>query len=76
MVLIRELGNIESLLNVQENPAHNMGGKAHKQKTAAYVFRLDLKDCCTCVPPRSEILLLHLTDEFRLTVVKLKNECT
>ena len=55
----------------------NYGNTAHKygkygtQNTAAHVFRLDLKDCCTCVPPRSEILLLH----FRLTVVKLKNEC-
>ena len=70
MVLIRELGNIESLLNVQENAAHNMGGKAYKQQTAAYVFRLDLKDCCTCVPPRSEILLRHLTTTVHGNTVK------
>ena len=66
----KRVRNIESLLNVQENAAHKYGGKS-TQNTAAHMFRLDLKDCCTCVPPRSEILLLH----FRLTVVKLKNEC-
>jgi hypothetical protein len=32
-------------------------GKAHAQNTAAHMFRLDLKDCCTCVPPRPEISL-------------------
>jgi hypothetical protein len=26
-------------------------------QTAPYVIRLDLKDCCTCVPPRPEISL-------------------
>ena len=76
MVLIRELRNIELLLNICRKMRHiNIGGKGI-QNTAAHMFRLDLKDCCTCVPPRSEILLRHWTDEFRLTVVKLKNECT
>ena len=27
------------------------------QNTAAHMFRLDLKDCCTCVPPRPKRLL-------------------
>ena len=34
----------------------NIGGKC-TQNTAAHMFRLDLKDCCTCVPPRPEISL-------------------
>ena len=34
----------------------NIGGKS-TQNTAAHKFRLDLKDCCTCVPPRPEIFL-------------------
>ncbi len=32
-------------------------GKYGTQNTAAHAFRLDLKDCCTCVPPRPEISL-------------------
>ncbi len=34
----------------------NIWGKS-TQNTAAHKFRLDLKDCCTCVPPRPEIFL-------------------
>ena len=30
----------------------NTGSKYGTQNTAAHVFRLDLKDCCTYVPPR------------------------
>jgi len=44
-LLIRELRNIELLLNIQENAAHKYGGKKHT------------KHCCTYVPPRPERLL-------------------
>ena len=57
MVLIRELRNIELLLNICRKMRHiNIGGKGI-QNTAAHMFRLDRKDCCTCVPPRPEIFL-------------------
>ena len=57
MVLIREFRNIELLLNIYRKMRHiNIGGKGI-QNTAAHMFRLDLKDCSTCIPPRPEILL-------------------
>ena len=45
VVLIRELRNIELLLNIQENAAHKYGGKRHT------------KHCCKYVPPRPKRLL-------------------
>ena len=45
VVLIRELRNIELLLNIQENAAHKYGGKRRT------------KHCCTYVPPRPKRLL-------------------
>ena len=40
----------------------NMGAKG-TQNTAAHMFRLDLKECCTCVPPRPEKwLIIRLLD--------------
>ena len=60
MVLIRELRNIELLLNIYRRMRHiniGGGGGGSTQNTAAHMFRLDLKDCSTCVTPRPEISL-------------------
>ena len=57
VVIVKETKDVLNCFLIYSKMRHiNMGGKG-TQNTAAHMFRLDLKDCCTCVP--MTVGLLH-----------------